>query len=308
MATMVSSEICAKPFRFRRGSRRRAPAVIFLCAVLLSWANLPAAAKDTTTPKSANPKSANSKSATPMIAAGEIVELELLLAVDCSSSVSAEEYRLQMQGIGQAFRDPAVLAALRSAGANGIAVAVLQWAGVGDQALAVPWTRISNPLQALDFSRQVMQSPRMVEGGPTGLGDALSRAREEVLGNQYSAKRRIIDLSGDGRANQGIHAATARAAAMKAGITVNGLAILNEEKKLDRYYLAGVVGGPNAFLVTAYDYEDFARAIRRKLINEISGSPLTQLEKPPATMGPRAPAPPSRRRPSAASAASPASS
>jgi Mg-chelatase subunit ChlD len=210
----------------------------------------------------------------------EQVELELLLAVDCSSSVSEQEYLLQMQGLGRAFRDPAVLSALRTAGTRGIAVSVMQWAGVGSHVLAVGWTRISDPLEALDFSYRVERASRLVEGGPTGLGDAMSAARESVLTNDFSAKRMVIDVSGDGQANEGIHAATARAAAMKAGITVNGLAILNEEKDLDRYYLAGVVGGPDSFLVTAYDYEDFAHAIRRKLINEISGSPLSRHQNP----------------------------
>lgn len=159
-------------------------------------------------------------------------------------------------------------------------MAVLQWAGVGSHALALDWTRISDPLEALDFSYLVERAPRLVEGGPTGLGDALSAARELVLTNGFVGKRMVIDVSGDGQANEGIHAATARAAAMKAGITVNGLAILNEENDLDRYYLAGVVGGPDSFLVTAYDYEDFAHSIRRKLINEISGSPLSQVDDP----------------------------
>src|SRR3546814_13010333 len=73
------------------------------------------------------------------------------------------------------------------------------------------------------------------------------------------------DLSGDGRSNEGGSPAFARAAANRAGITINGLAILNEEPELAGYYIAGVVGGPGAFLLTADDFQDFAVAMRRKL-------------------------------------------
>jgi hypothetical protein len=68
--------------------------------------------------------------------------------------------------------------------------------------------------------------------------------------------------------------------ANRAGITINGLAILNEEPRLARYYLAGVVGGPGAFLLTAPDFEAFAVAMRRKLYFEIVGPPIATA--PPA--------------------------
>jgi hypothetical protein len=69
-----------------------------------------------------------------------------------------------------------------------------------------------------------------------------------------------------------------RAAA--AGITVNGLPILNEDPTLDSYYLSRVIGGADAFVLTAENYEDFRRAIRLKLIIEITGAPVAQLATP----------------------------
>jgi hypothetical protein len=56
------------------------------------------------------------------------------------------------------------------------------------------------------------------------------------------------------------------------GITINGLAILNEEPELDRYYGESVIGGDEAFVVTAADYDDFARALRAKLVREVAGA------------------------------------
>ena len=68
-------------------------------------------------------------------------------------------------------------------------------------------------------------------------------------------------------------------AAARAGITINGLAILNESPTLDLYYADHVIGGPDAFIITAHDYEDFARAIRLKLLKEIRGAPLAEAER-----------------------------
>src|SRR3546814_4441183 len=86
---------------------------------------------------------------------------------------------------------------------------------------------------------------------------------------------RISDWSSDVCSSDlGGSPAFARAAANRAGITINGLAIQNEEPELAGYYIAGVVGGPGAFLLTADDFQDFAVAMRRKLYFEIVGSPV----------------------------------
>ena len=56
------------------------------------------------------------------------VDLALVLAIDVSKSISAEEHRLQLDGYAAAFRRRAVLDAIAD-GANGvIAVTVLEWA------------------------------------------------------------------------------------------------------------------------------------------------------------------------------------
>jgi len=85
-----------------------------------------------------------------------------------------------------------------------------------------------------------------------------------------------MDISGDGRTNQGIQTAPMRDAAVAQGVTVNGLAILNEDPSVDSYFLANVIGGSGAFVMTATDYNDFARAIRLKLLREISGPPIAR--------------------------------
>lgn len=202
------------------------------------------------------------------------VDLELLLAIDTSSSISTEEYGLQVQGLAEAFRDPAVAAAIRAAGDFGIAVAVMQWAESKDQVMVLPWTPVRDGAEANAFAAQLEAAPRRIAGGATAIGSAIEIATEELARNGYAGLRKVIDISGDGRANHGRLPTESRDAAVALGITINGLAILNELPLLDRYFREQIVGGSGAFVLAADDWTDFAVAILAKLVREISGAPL----------------------------------
>ena len=207
----------------------------------------------------------------------EIVDLELVLAVDSSSSVSDEEFDLQMRGISEAFQHEAVLAAIQAAGDRGIAVSLIQWSDNLSQSTAVDWVRVNDLPSALEFSRRIESSPRFLVGGSTAIGGALKFAARQIERNAYDGVRKVIDLSGDGRTNQGPLPDGYRDRAVAQGITINGLAILNEDFYVDRYYRSNVIGGTGAFVMTASDYIDFAQAILLKLIKEIAGVPVASL-------------------------------
>ncbi|WP_200372019.1 DUF1194 domain-containing protein [Rhodovibrio salinarum] len=208
------------------------------------------------------------------------VELELVLAVDASSSVDQAEFVLQMQGFARAFRDPDVLAALRAV--NGVAVMLMQWASTSRQSVVVPWTLLRGEADAHEFAAALASAPRQVRAGGTSIAAALDAGYAALAGNAYLGRRQVIDLSGDGRANMGARPSRARDRIAATGATINGLAILNEEPALDRYYVDYVIGGPRAFLITAVDYESFAQAIKRKLIREITGAQMVQAPGGPA--------------------------
>ncbi len=209
---------------------------------------------------------------------GTSVDLELVLAVDSSSSVTAEEFDLQMQGIANAFRHSAVVAAIEAAGDLGIAVSLVQWSDNRRQFLAIDWMHLTDAQSAEAFAEEIDATPRFVIGGGTAIGGAMSFSTRLIERNDYLGRRRVVDISGDGRANQGNQPEDERDKAVAAGFTINGLAILNEDFLVDRYYLYNVIGGTGAFLVTAEDFQDFQEAILRKLIQEISGVPLAALD------------------------------
>jgi hypothetical protein len=202
-----------------------------------------------------------------------IVDLELVLAIDASSSVSGIEFDLQIQGLAEAFRHPSVARAIRAAGELGLTVALFQWAGNQQQVLEIDWTVVRDAPSASRFAKEVETVFRSIAGN-TAIGSAVEFAIGQLDGNGFDGRRKVIDVSGDGPNNRGTAAWLARNLAVARGITVNGLAILNEDPRLDRYYVTNVIGGPGAFVMTANDYDAYRLAIVAKLIKEISGAPI----------------------------------
>ena len=203
------------------------------------------------------------------------VDLELVLAIDSSGSVDFAEFELQAGGIARAFRDPEVIEAIEGATPNGLAVAVIQWSGRRQHLAVVDWTKVTDAASA-DALAAMIEATGRVLIGETAIADALQFATEQLAYGPFRGARQIIDLSGDGPTNAGRDPDPLRDAAVWSGITINGLAILNESPTLDVYYADHVIGGLDAFVVAARDYRDFARAIRLKLLREIRGAPLAQ--------------------------------
>jgi hypothetical protein len=205
------------------------------------------------------------------------VDLQLVLAVDVSGSVSDERFKLQQQGYVQAFRDWRVLEAIRSGPAGVIAVTMTQWTGPSQQAQVVPWMVVTDETSMLALADAIERTTRQLYGGGTSISGAIDHAVTVLAasGTQggINGGRQVVDISGDGANNRGRQAADARDEAVQKGITINGLPILALEPGLDQYYQTNVIGGPNAFMVVAESYENFAEAVVRKLITEIAALP-----------------------------------
>lgn len=202
------------------------------------------------------------------------VDLALVLAVDVSASVDFGEFGLMMGGYAAAFRNEALAQRFASGPAGATAVAMLFWSGPGMRELAVPWRRLASVADAAAFADAIDATPRMIPAGATALGEGLAAALALLERCPYPASRRVVDVSGDGRANAGLPLATARAAAELMGVTVNGLAVVNEEPDLADYYREALIVGPGAFVIRAEDYAAFAEAILAKLWREVGGAAI----------------------------------
>jgi hypothetical protein len=215
----------------------------------------------------------------PVPAAAEVaVDLELVFAVDISGSIDPEEAELQRAGYVQALLDPNVLRTIQAGRVGRIAVSYMEWAGA-HQAVVAGWGLIEDAASARAFAERLAQAPIMTEMW-TSISGAVSFALPLFAGNGFAGLRRVIDISGDGPNNAGEFVTRARDRALRAGVTINGLPIMNGRpspygwpayEDLDLYYVNCVIGGPGAFIVVADTFQDFARAIRRKMILEIAG-------------------------------------
>ena len=198
------------------------------------------------------------------------VDVNLVLAVDASGSVSQDRFELQKQGYAAAFRNPKVLAAIRQGNYQSISVSMLQWTGPTLHVVVVPWMTVRDQRSALALSGAIEAAPRRIFGGGTSLSGAIDYGVIMLTAAPTRAQREIIDISGDGSNNIGRLPTQARDEAVKLGIRINGLPILTVEPDLEIYYRRNVIGGPGAFVIAAKTYDEFAAAILRKLIAEIS--------------------------------------
>ena len=197
------------------------------------------------------------------------VDVELVLAIDCSYSVDAREFDLQKTGLAEAFRHPGVLAAIQAGAHKAIGVTVVQWSGQGIQSVAVPWTTVEDAPSAARLAARIAGTERMAQEGATSISSMIKFGIILLKTNPLQGARRVIDISSDGRNNTGYSIAAAQALALIQGVTINGLVILNEDSTLNYYFDRHVIAGPDAFIVLAADYDDYAVAILRKLIREI---------------------------------------
>jgi hypothetical protein len=198
------------------------------------------------------------------------VDLALIFAVDCSFSVDAREFKLQMEGLGRALMQDEVKKAIAQGRRQRIAVAVVQWSDDNSQAITLPWTVISGGADAEEVGQILLRMTRMLAEGGTSISAALSYSANFFV-VAPSAERRVIDVSSDGRNNIGPPVKPVRDRLVAQGITINALTILNEWPTLDTYFENNVVGGPGNFVMPANDYGDFGEAIYRKLLREITG-------------------------------------
>lgn len=197
------------------------------------------------------------------------VDLMLVLALDVSHSVDEREYDLQRKGLAWAFRHPAVLKKILSGRYGRIAVTAVQWAEMHEQSISVPWTIVNSASSAALFADRLSDMPRRFAGGQTYIAGAIQFANQLTQSAPFAASRRVVDVSGDGINTMGNSPQGARDHAVRSGMTINGLAIVNETTNLAHYYRISVIGGPGAFVMVANDYDDYARAILAKLLREI---------------------------------------
>ena len=207
----------------------------------------------------------------------EDVDLELVLLADATGSIDDDEIRFQRRGYAEAMADADVIAALTGGALGRVAVTYVEWGAFASQDVVVDWTVIAGPDDVARFADALLAAPRRAYGR-NAIGAALLKGVEMIEANEHAGLRRVIDLSADSANNwNGPGIEEGRRAALDAGITINGLAVLCRVcasgraggPELEALFEERVIAGEGAFVVTADGSEAFARAIERKLLREL---------------------------------------
>ncbi len=221
----------------------------------------------------------------PAMTHAETVDVAIALTVDVSRSIDDEDFQLQRQGYAAAVTNPRFVQAIQSSPHGAVALCFLEWAGPDQRAVVAKWMVIRDGKGAAEFAKILLDAPRS-SAGRTAIGAGIDFAVAQFETGGVAAKRRIIDVSGDGSNNSGRLVTEARDAAVAKGITINGLAIINEKTSgepesfryvhthppggLPNYYRDNVIGGPGAFVLQIVNFDTFAEAMTNKLLTEVS--------------------------------------
>lgn len=215
------------------------------------------------------------------VQAAQPADVALVLVTDVSRSIDDSEFSLEKQGYAAAFTDQRVIAAIRGGPVGAIAVAYVEFASSFDVRTVLDWTVIRDAASAQAFAERLQAAPRSF-WGRTAISKGIDQAIALLAESGVTAPRRVIDVCGDGTNNAGREVTAARDDAVKAGITINGLAIINDHPVawtfahvqppggLVKYYRENVIGGPGAFVLEVHDFHSFGEAMTRKLVSEIA--------------------------------------
>ncbi len=211
------------------------------------------------------------------------VDVALVLVGDVSRSIDEGEYKLMKDGYAAALTDARVLAAITGGPYQAIAAAYVEFAGAGEMRTVLEWAVLRDAATVGAFAAKLVDAPRSYVGH-TAIGDAVTFARQLLANAGFPGARQVIDVCGDGTNNSGEVLTEARDAAVAAGLTVNGLTIINEHAPafmwahthppggLTKYYADNVIGGPGAFVLEVHDFAAFGEALTRKLLQEIASA------------------------------------
>jgi hypothetical protein len=212
------------------------------------------------------------------------VDVALVLVTDVSRSIDDSEYKLEKEGYASALASQKVLDAIHGGTVGQISVAYVEFASGFEVRTVLDWTVIRDKASAQAFTEQLMAAPRSF-WGRTAISAGIEHAVRLFRESGFNATRQIIDVCGDGTNNAGREVAEARDDAVKEGITINGLAIINDHPVswtfahvqppggLANYYRENVTGGPGSFVLEVHDFASFGEAMTRKLVDEIAAGP-----------------------------------
>ena len=219
--------------------------------------------------------------------AASACRLALAIALDVSGSVDQREYRLQLDGLADALVDPDVTAALFAMPGAPVSLAIYEWSSSDYQRLIQDWVIVGDQTVLDGLVARLRKWSREAAPEATGLGAAMGYGKA-LIDRGPSCWKATLDVSGDGKNNDWPTLRVMKRSGALAGMAINGLVISRDGREvaedaggLKAYFRAQVIQGPDAFVEVAIGFEDYARAMRRKLLRELATRPMGQIESWP---------------------------
>ncbi len=219
--------------------------------------------------------------------------LALAMALDVLGSVDLSEYRLQLEGLSDALIDPDVQDVFFAMPDAPVAVAVYEWSSSRYQRVIADWVVLNGPDDLAQLSHHLRTWTREPAPEATGIGAAIEYGRN-LLARNPGCWQETLDISGDGKNNDWPLPRDLHRQGKTAGMRINALVISRdlggqgqqaslEIGALSAYFHAEVIKGPDAFAEVASGFQDYARAMKRKLLRELVTRPLGHLPSPTST-------------------------
>lgn len=197
--------------------------------------------------------------------AAQACSTALLLLIDVSNSIDADEYRLQADGLADALSAPEIREELL---AGQVALSVLQWSGERRQKVTQPWAQMFSEADIDAFAIRARTTPRAFVMSDTAPGNALDMGLNHLL-SAPACDRQIIDVSSDGTANSGLDVREYTNLAQARGVTINGIAIEGMGLAITTYFHRTIITR-DGFVITARGHQEYPEALRRKILREVS--------------------------------------
>ena len=207
--------------------------------------------------------------------AAKPVDIAIVVSLDRSESIDAEEARAQIDGLVFTLRHSRFRDTVAVGWYGSIALTVINWSSFGRYEVILPWTRIVGRADAataaavleLDYARERIAR----HGSQTDLAFAIEVGMKQIDALPWPATKSVINVVADGISNIGRLAMVDRNIAVARGITVNGLIMARGSaiEVISRYFKREVIGGPAAFIQVSDGNDDFANAMLRKILLEM---------------------------------------
>lgn len=198
------------------------------------------------------------------------VDTAIVFIADISGSMNTAEVEILRRSHAEALVSPEVQTAIADSMTGSIAVIYIEFGEIA--AARTEWVRVSGREDALAVSDLIMSLPPgpSLGGGSTRIGAGLLAAVAAFDRLPYRAMRLVVDVVGDGPADDPASVMLATGDLIGRGATINAIPLMIDPNQgVEPYYASYIKNGPGSFLMPLTAIEQLPQAVREKIVLEL---------------------------------------